>query len=242
MKHRNDGYGSTEKQAQADFPPAIPAATVILLRQRQNEPQVLMLHKNLEIDFGGLWVFPGGRIDAEDSDESGDADAAARNAAVRETIEEAGINIPGEDFILFSHWTPPPREGRRYATWFFVTSTEEEHDIQVDGEEIQNHQWINPKEALAKHATGEIDLVPPTWVTLYTLAQFESVEETLTTLKTRETRHYETHLGKDADGIRITMWSGDSGYENWDASISDETHRLIMSPDGFEFQHSAVDY
>ena len=85
-------------------------------------------------------------------------------------------------------------------------------------------------------------MVPPTWVTLYTLAQFESVEETLTTLRSRATRRYETHLGKDAEGIRVTMWSGDSGYEDWDATQCDQTHRLIMSADGFDFQHSAVEY
>lgn len=242
MKHPNDGYGSTEKQEASEFPPAIPAATVILLRQHNNQPEVLMLHKNLEIDFGGLWVFPGGRIDEEDYAGSDDTNIAARNAAVRETIEEAGIEIPSNDFIWFSHWTPPPREGRRYATWFFVTSTEDEHDIQIDGEEIQNHQWINPKAALEKHAKGEIDVVPPTWVTLYTLAQFDSVEETIGVLSQRDTRTYETHLGKNEDGIRITMWAGDSGYEDWDAEKDAQTHRLVMSPDGFEFQHSAIDY
>ena len=70
MKHRNDGYGRTDKRSETDFPPAIPAATIILLRQLEDQPQVLMLHKNLEIDFGGLWVFPGGRIETEDFDES----------------------------------------------------------------------------------------------------------------------------------------------------------------------------
>ncbi len=242
MKHRNDGYSSTEKQSGEDHPPAIPAATVILLRQHEGQPQVLMLHKNLDIDFGGLWVFPGGRIDDEDFDHTDDPNIAARNAAVRETIEEAGIKIPGDDFIWFSHWTPPPREGRRYATWFFVTSTEDDHEIQVDGEEIQNHQWINPNEALRLHAQGEIDVVPPTWVTLYTLAQFDSVTRALETLGKRETRRYETHLGKNSDAIRITMWAGDSGYEGWDANKAEQTHRLIMSADGFEFLHSAVDY
>ena len=242
MKHPNDGYGTVERQESSDFPPAIPAATVVLLRQNHGEPEVLMLHKNQDIDFGGLWVFPGGRIDNEDFNGTSDLNIAARNAAVRETIEEAGIEIPSDDFIWFSHWTPPPREGRRYATWFFLTSTEDEHEIRVDGQEIQNHQWINPRHALQRHSSGEIDVVPPTWVTLYTLAQFASVEETLTTLKSRATRTYETHLGKDTDGARITMWAGDSGYEDWDATQSDETHRLIMSPDGFDFQHSAVEY
>ena len=85
-------------------------------------------------------------------------------------------------------------------------------------------------------------LASESYSTVNTPTQFASVEETLTTLKSRATRTYETHLGKDADGARITMWAGDSGYEDWDATQSDETHRLIMSPAGFNFQHSAVEY
>ena len=242
MKHRNDTYGVTEKKSNTVFPPAIPAATVILLRQTKEKLQVLMLHKNPGVDFGGLWVFPGGRIDDEDFDEGDDPNVAARNAAIRETREEAGIKIDSENFVWFSHWTPPPREGRRYSTWFFVTSTDEEHEIQVDGEEIRSHQWINPKEALKLHALGKIGLVPPTWVTLYTLAKFDSVKQALEQLSKRGIRYYETHLGENSDGTRITMWAGDSGYEDWNAEKSERTHRLIMLASGFEFLHSAVDY
>lgn len=242
MKHRNDSYGDTDPQSDEEFPPAIPAATVVLLRQHADELQLLMLHKTTEIDFGGMWVFPGGRIDDEDYAGTQDDNIAARNAAVRETVEEAGVNIPGEDFVWFSHWTPPPRPGRRYATWFFVTGTEEDHNIEVDGDEIQNHQWINPGEALARHARGEIDVVPPTWVTLYQFSRFSSVNEALSTIAARETRHYTTHLGKNDDGLRITLWQGDSGYDDWDASQDKNTHRLIMDPEGFRFQHSAVEY
>ena len=69
---------------------------------------VLMLHKTSKISFGGMWVFPGGRIDPEDHPEDGDMDQAARNAAARETREEAGLVSAPENFIYFSHWTPPP--------------------------------------------------------------------------------------------------------------------------------------
>ena len=244
MKHRNDGYSDDfSRQSEEDHPPAIPAATVVLLRERETGAEVLMLHKNPEIDFGGLWVFPGGRIE-EEEDFAGtdDPNVAARNAAVRETVEEAGITVPGEDFIWFSHWTPPPRPGRRYATWFFVTGSDEDHQIMIDGEEMQNHQWINPGEALARHARSEIDIVPPTWVTLYQLSRFDSVTETLAQLGQREPRYYTTHLGRNDEGFRTTMWSGEAGYDDWDATKSGSTHRLIMSPDGFEFLHSAVEY
>lgn len=158
QKHRNDIYGDNI-EARDGGNPAIPAATVVLLRDVPTI-EVLMLHKTSQIAFGGMWVFPGGRIDPEDYTVAGDVDLAARNAAVRETVEEAGIQSRPEDFVWFSHWTPPASTPKRFATWFFAARADS-HDVAVDGGEIQNHQWLNPKAALERHAKGEIDLAPP---------------------------------------------------------------------------------
>ena len=94
-KHKNDIYGDDLK-AEGDGSPAIPAATVVLLRD-DPDPRVLMLHKTSKIAFGGMWVFPGGRIDPEDHPADGDLDMAARNAAARETMEEATARAPDQD-------------------------------------------------------------------------------------------------------------------------------------------------
>ena len=42
------------------------AATVILLRDTGRGPETLMLRRNSKIAFGGMWVFPGGRVDPAD--------------------------------------------------------------------------------------------------------------------------------------------------------------------------------
>ncbi|MEZ5557675.1 MAG: NUDIX hydrolase [Pseudomonadales bacterium] len=115
-RHRNDIYHDDINQREGGSE-AIPAATVVLLRE-EPELEVLMLHKTSKVAFGGMWVFPGGRIDPEDYPADGDLDVAARNAAVRETLEEAGIASRPEQFVYFAHWTPPPSTPRRFATWF----------------------------------------------------------------------------------------------------------------------------
>ena len=46
---------------------AMPAATVVLLRDTPDGVETLMLRRDTELAFaGGAWVFPGGRIDPED--------------------------------------------------------------------------------------------------------------------------------------------------------------------------------
>jgi 8-oxo-dGTP pyrophosphatase MutT (NUDIX family) len=238
-RHRNDIYGENP-HGEGEAVPAIPAATVVLLRD-DPDPRVLMLHKTSKIAFGGMWVFPGGRIDPEDHPEDGDLDVAARNAAARETHEEAGILSQPDDFVFFAHWTPPPMTPKRFATWFFA-SRADTHRVAIDGGEIQDHAWLSPAEALERHAAGEIDLAPPTWITLYQLSLYPDTGAILNRLDNLEAKVYETRIGQDEAGTRIAMWAGDAGYETGDATRAGERHRLVMKSGGFVFENTVEVY
>jgi 8-oxo-dGTP pyrophosphatase MutT (NUDIX family) len=238
-KHPNDIYAD-DIALRDGGNPAIPAATVVLLRDTP-DLEVLMLHKSSSIAFGGMWVFPGGRVDPEDYPADGDPDSAARNAAVRETLEEAGIAARPEQFVWFAHWTPPPSTPKRFATWFFA-AVADDHRVRIDGTEIQNHQWLSPALALERHAAGAIDLAPPTWITLYQLSQYPTIELLLDRLRQDGPRYYETRLAKRGDGVRVAIWHGDAGYAEWNADVPGERHRLVMSPGGFVFENTVAAY
>ena len=81
----------------SDLSPPVPAATLVLMRQRgSGAPEVLVMERTGNMAFAaGALVFPGGRIDQEDREAAAGypqfEDAAARIAAVRETIEETGL-------------------------------------------------------------------------------------------------------------------------------------------------------
>lgn len=220
----------------------IPAATVVLLRDSESEVEVLMLRKSSKIQFGGMWVFPGGRIDPGDYREDGDPNVAARYAAARETHEEAGIVTEPEDFVWFAHWTPPPDRQRRFSTWFFAARAENESPVRVDGGEIEEFVWINPAAALSRHERGEIDLVPPTWMTLYYLSLRGSVDAILEHFRSQPRKTYETRIALQPGGVRVAMWHGDAGYEASDVNADGERHRLVMAPNGFSFENSIEPY
>jgi len=83
-----------------ELPTPIPAATLVIFRERDGSaPELLMVERAKAMVFaGGAMVFPGGRIDPGDlalaATIGGDTeDLAARIAAVRETVEEAGLPI-----------------------------------------------------------------------------------------------------------------------------------------------------
>jgi 8-oxo-dGTP pyrophosphatase MutT (NUDIX family) len=77
---------------------AIPAATLIVMRERAGgPPDLLMVERTQAMAFaGGAMVFPGGRIDEADAalaeGKSGE-DSAARIAAIRETLEETAVAV-----------------------------------------------------------------------------------------------------------------------------------------------------
>lgn len=240
-QQRNNIYGDIDKPVETHHP-AIPAATVVLLRDGTDGIETLMLHRTSKVHFADMWVFPGGRIDDEDYDPTGDLHAAARQAAAREAVEETGVHVSPDEFICFAHWTPPPTTPRRYATWFFATALTEDQAINVDGDEIQNHQWVHPGGMLNQHAEGKVDLAPPTWITLYHLSLYSPVSAILAQLESTPHKTYETHLARRADGVRVAMWTGDAGYETHDANAEGARHRLVLAEGGFVFENTVEDY
>lgn len=241
VKHRNDIYGDITKKSENN--PVIPAATVVLLRDASGDGmEVLMLQKNKDISFGGMWVFPGGRIDPEDYDEGNTLAAAAKVAAVRETEEETSIKLNADGFASFAHWTPPSSTPRRYATWFFVAKVSDNEAVKVDGQEILNHRWITPKAALNLHREGKIDLAPPTWISLFHIDQYASPNAVLSDFHDSKDKVYETRIVKNNEGIRIALWAGDAGYESSDADMVGERHRLTLAQTGFTFENTVERY
>lgn len=86
----------------SELPAPIPAATLVIFRERDDgPPELLMVERAKAMAFAaGAMVFPGGRVDPSDhalAAASGlideDWEAAAKIAAVRETIEEAGLPV-----------------------------------------------------------------------------------------------------------------------------------------------------
>jgi 8-oxo-dGTP pyrophosphatase MutT (NUDIX family) len=183
------------------------AATLILLRDSGEGPEVLLVQRNPEQRFmGGAWVFPGGATSADDADEV--------TAAVRELEEEAGVELAGDhELVRFSRWITPAQVKVRFDTHFFVAEAPEDAEPTVDGDECVDWRWIRPEEALELGRNDELMLVFPTIKHLEQLAAFRTVSDVLEDARARKVLPVEPRVLVDG-GIAQVLLPGEDGYED----------------------------
>ena len=220
-----------------DVPPPIDAATVIVTRDVDDGVEVLMLRKNSKIYFGGMWVFPGGRVDEADRDAEahvtdthlGASLAGFRTAAVRDASEEAGIDVSGAELHHFSHWLPPPIRPKRFSTHFFVAEAPADiADVSIDHGEITEHAWIRPADALHRRHAGEIEMVTPTFVTLDWLRNHDSVAGLIGAIGAARSFHTRILPVEDPAPGNIAFYHGDVSYESLDPETPGPRRRCYM--------------
>lgn len=211
------------------------ASTVVLLRDSAAGPEVLMLKRASQLAFfGGAWVFPGGKVEPEDGDLEHDLMSAARVACVRELFEEAGIRAEPKALVPFARWITPPGRSRRFDTYFFAGKATG-GEVRLDFAESEEHRWLTPSAALEARARGEIELPPPTYVTMAQLAEASNAEQAIATLSKRYTE-YVPHLCQVENKGAVYLYEGDAGYDTYDASVPGARHRLWAADGSWRYE------
>jgi 8-oxo-dGTP pyrophosphatase MutT (NUDIX family) len=191
------------------------AATVILLRGGGEALEVLLVQRTAKAHFmGGVWVFPGGAVDEDDTrdEDRGDPARALRRAAARELREEAGIVLSdGDELVEFSRWITPAEVRRRFDTHFFLAPLPPGQQPRVDGEECVAYRWFTPSAALAAHGADEIVLVFPTIKHLEQLGRFRSADALLTEAGGRDVEPVQPRVVVEGKTARVLL-PGDPDY------------------------------
>ena len=183
--------------------PALPAASAIVLRDAPLEVLMLRRHAAASF-MPNAWVFPGGMTEPEDRALAATELDAMRITAVRETFEEAGVWLGGrlpdaeqkrarlhagdvslrellaeapvrmESLVYTSRWITPVGVPKRFDTWFFLAEVSRDAIASAELRETTAVQWVQPREALARHAAREMQMVFPTLRNLEALLGFEA--------------------------------------------------------------------
>lgn len=190
-----------------------PAASIVLLRRggRHGDRalEVLLLQRTEEARFmPGLWVFPGGSVDAAD----GEGEAGYRACATRELAEEAGIELPAEEELVpFCRWITPEYISTRFDAWFYLALAPAHTPPRPDGVEMTAAAWYEPATAVAAHEAGDLPLSFPTLNQLRMLAPFASSAEAIAAHRGRPMEPILPKIVGKGDERRVVL-PGDPDY------------------------------
>jgi 8-oxo-dGTP pyrophosphatase MutT (NUDIX family) len=217
--------------------PILPAATVVMLRDGANGMEALLVQRSKAVKhMGGMWVFPGGKVDEADYPADREPFGAALNAAIRETREEAGLTIGADQLVYLSHWTTPQGAKKRFSTWFFLAILEDDQEVEVDGGEIADHRWVTPDQAFAElhDESHPFRLMPPTYVSLVDIAPYGSCDQARAVLDERDAIMYAPRM-VFVDGGICFLYQGDAGYENEQLDTAGTRHSTHMVNDQLDY-------
>ena len=212
---------------------ALPAASVVVVRQTHNGLETLLLKRSDELKYmPELWVFPGGKV--EDSDEGDDDLEQARRGAARELQEEAGLSLQAETLLTFSHWLTPVVVKRRFATWFFIAEVGSDEPVTIDGCEIVAHEWWRPGDAIRAHHEGQLPITPPTLVSLHDLQGEDDPSVLLAQLGERVPPRFFPSVVRDGDQT-VFLYEGDAAYDSGDLTQQGAQHRTLGAQGIFRY-------
>ncbi len=122
--------------------------------------------------------------------DTSDSGTSARFAAYRDAVNAKRMGLLDlcrqEDLVLavdslfyVSHWITPELAPRRYDTRFFITAAPQGQIARHDDGETIASIWVRPEDALARIASGDIELLPPTVTNLRNVEGFRTTDEVM---------------------------------------------------------------
>lgn len=192
--------------------PAVPAASVVLLRDGADGLETYLLHRHARMAFAAsMVVFPGGKVDPADEEPGAEP---SRRCAVRETHEETGVLLEESSLRPWAHWVTPEPEPRRYDTFFFVAALPDGAEAEDLSGETDSAEWSTPGGALEAARLGRIGLMPPTRSVLLELAELGDVAAVLERAADRTVQTVLPGLVRHRDGWRFAYPEGPQGGED----------------------------
>src|SRR5436190_2608102 len=102
-----------------------------------------------------------------------------RESTFGRMLENENLYCDADALHYFSHWLTPQEFAMRFDTRFFIALLPPGQIPLEASEEVVNSLWIAPERALQLYAEGKLPMIFPTYASLRTLADFESVESVM---------------------------------------------------------------
>lgn len=198
-----------ESDADEEFEPrmpqtgrdAEPEALLAALRELFEETGLLLADRFLEI----------GALERERSR------LLAGEATFGDVAREHDLSFRSTHVCYFARWITPARFSRRYDTRFFLAELppDRRHFTPQLTDEIVDHMWVTPAQAVRLFRNGRLPMLFPTRVTLQALSEFGSIEQVFTRYATQRVEPVTPRLLIRGHSIRPVL-PGEPGYDEAD--------------------------
>lgn len=129
-------------------------------------------------------------------------------------LVESGTALDGGRLAYLSNWVTPAGETRRFDTRFFLAEVAPGTEAQADDHEVSDATWITPVAALERAKKRDWFMLPPTVLTLRTLARFEAPGEAVAFARSQENvPRIEPKLVVGEGGSIQILMPGQIGYD-----------------------------
>lgn len=91
-------------------------------------------------------------------------------------VEQLDLTLRTDRLASIARWVTPPVLPRRFDTRFFAAALPDGEVATIEGDEVVDHRWIRPTDALAAMADGVMALWVPTSATLQQLEHVDGFD------------------------------------------------------------------
>jgi 8-oxo-dGTP pyrophosphatase MutT (NUDIX family) len=100
---------------------------------------------------------------------------AAESATFLSILQSENLVCDLARLSYFSHWQTA-RDPIRFDTRFFLAELPPDQTPPASSREVAHSRWLTPDQALQLFARGELPMIVPTFASLRTLADFDTIE------------------------------------------------------------------
>jgi 8-oxo-dGTP pyrophosphatase MutT (NUDIX family) len=94
-------------------------------------------------------------------------------------LESADLYCDLASLAYMSHWQTPAQNPLRFDTRFFIAALPQDQTPLETSEEVTHSIWLTPELAMQRYGRGELPMIFPTFTSLRTLADFETLEDVM---------------------------------------------------------------
>lgn len=134
-----------------------------------------------------------------------------RSASMAEVLARNGLVLRADLLRPWAHWVTPEIEPKRFDTRFFVAALPDGQEPVHFRGESDHSEWVRPADAVERHASGELGMLPPTVFTLAELSAYDTVDAVIEAGQRRDVKRVLPRIVVDGDDVLLLL-PGDPGY------------------------------